>query len=424
MNLSRTFVLVLASLFILSACAPAPTPPIVTTLPPTALPVVTAAAPVATSVSPTNVPAATAAPTRRVVNFEQLKQNVDTAVSSFMKENNIVGCSAAVEFPDAANKLETHILNYGVLSKGSKTQVDSTTEYEIGSLTKLFTADVLALLVREGQMQLDDPLQKYLPPSVHAPTFNGQAITLRDLATHTSGLPRNLGTGLGARTVNGAVLVGYDSQEEIFNFLNAFKLTRAPGSQSEYSNYAFSLLGIAEERAFNASYESLVVQKVAEPLGLRDTRVTLSPVEKAKLGQGYFENSGDAAPPFADSGGTLAMGALRSTIQDLATHLAANIDPGSTKFGPALQMTQEPQTKLSSQTQTMGLGWSIIYSSTPREILQKDGATAGFNGDIVFSKVNRTGFVAICNGHGVAEHLVPAISKALGLAESQFDENK
>ncbi len=407
------------------ACAPAQTPA------PTAAPPSTAPSAASTSlaITPTARPttstasAPTAAPTPRVVNFDQLKLNVDAAMSAFMKENNVIGCSVAVVYPDAANKLETHSLNYGTLSKDISTPVDSTTQYEIASLSKLFTADILMLLVRDGFMQLDDPLQKYIPSNVHAPTYNGQAITLRDLATHTSGLPRGVETIPGVRTKNGVIVTGYYTQEEIFNFLNGYQLKRAPGSQWEYSNLAFALLGIAEEKAYGASYESLVVQRIDEVLGLPNTRANLSPTEKTKLAQGYFEN-GNAAPAFATDGAGVAMGGLRSTIQDLGRYLAANVDPGATKLDSVLSMTLQKQSKWSNQNMTAGLGWNIMFPGTPREQLVKAGETAGYNSQIQFSKANRTGYVVICNGHNVVEKAAPQLAKALALAESQLDENK
>ena len=319
---------------------------------------------------------------------------LDALMSAFMQSNKVVGCSVGLAFPEpGTSPLQSHLANYGVLAAGSKTPVDATTEYEIGSLSKLFSADVLALFVRDGLMRLDDTLQKYLPATIHAPTYNGQAITLRDLATHTSGLPRRADNVPQVRVVNGVLTWGYASADELLSYLNAYKLTRAPGAQWEYSNLAFALLGMAEEKAGGSTYENLVLGKIDGPLGLRDTRVVLSAAEKARLAQGYAAN-GDKAPPVAASGETLGAGALRSTIQDLATYLVANIDPAATKIDSVLALTQQPQAKGASPNGAAGLGWNISAPGTTREQLSKDGATAGYESYIAFSRPSRSGFRA------------------------------
>ena len=345
-------------------------------------------------------------------------------MAAFMSQNNVAGCSLALVYPDQAqNKFQTHLLNYGRPAKGSKTAVDSTTEYEIGSLTKLFTADLLALFVRDGLMKLDDPLQKYLPASVHVPAFNGRAITLRDLATHTSGLPRKTGNVPQVRIVNGVPAWGYSTAAELFQFLNAYSLTRAPGSQWEYSNLAFALLGIADEKAGNATYDSLVTNRLAEPLSLHDTRIVLSAAQKARLAQGYSD-TGDAAPPIAISGESLSAGALRSTIQDLAAYLVANIDPGATKLDSVLSLTEQKQAKGSSANGAAGLGWNISAPGTPQEQLTKDGSTAGFSSYIAFAKASRTGFAVVCNGHNVSKIVSPQLHKLLGQAAVPIDDSE
>ena len=391
--------------------------------PPTATPSV------APTQTPTAVPSATAVPptataTARVVSFEQLKPQMDAIMGAFMQSNKVSGCSLSVAAPDPnTSKVQSRITNYGALATGSKTPVDVTTEYEIGSLSKLFTADLLALFVRDGVMRLDDLLQKYMPATIHAPTYNGRAITLRDLATHTSGLPRRNDNVPQLRMVNGVLTWGYASADELLAFLNAYKLTRAPGAQWEYSNLAFALLGMAEEKAGGSTFENLVLSKIGTPLGLRDTRVVLSAGEKARLAQGYAAN-GEKAPPIAVSGEALAAGALRSTIQDLATYLVANIDPDATKLESVLALTQQPQAKGPSPSAAAGLGWNIIAQGTAREQFSKDGATAGFEAYIAFARASRSGFVVVCNGHNVNQGAAPQLQKLFGEFEFQVDDSE
>jgi len=136
------------------------------------------------------------------------------------------------------------IISYGKPSKDSSQTVDGNTVFAIGSVTKVFTTTLLADMVERGEVSLNDPLSKYLPNSVRAPTRDGKEITLLHLATHTSGLPRDpecknfLCTNLwssGKRY----------SLDRLYAFLSSYKLTPDPGAQYEYSNYGLALLGNA-----------------------------------------------------------------------------------------------------------------------------------------------------------------------------------
>src|SRR5205085_8424519 len=107
------------------------------------------------------------------------------------------------------------------------------TIFEIGSATKVFTSLLLADMVQRGQVALDDPVAKYLPPTVKMPERHGRSITLVDLATHTSGLPR-LPTNMTPK--NQANPYADYSVEQLYQFLSNYQLTRDVGSQYEYSN--------------------------------------------------------------------------------------------------------------------------------------------------------------------------------------------
>jgi len=270
-------------------------------------------------------------------------------------------------------------------------------------------------------MALDDPLQKYLPASVHVPTFQQQAITLAELATHTSSLPRTDGLP-SVRKVNGASVYGYATDDELYHFLGGYQLTHAPGTTWLYSNLANALLGAAEEQLTHSSYESLVVDQIAGPLGLSGTRAALSAAQQSNQAQGYYDN-GQPAPAFALTSASLAAGGLRSTATDLAAYLVANIDPGGTPLAQALNLTQQRQAIGPKAGVAMCLGWMIVSPGTPAEQFAKDGATAGFNSYIAFSRSRRSGFAVVCNGHNVTQVLAPQINKLLlGATETESDD--
>ena len=151
--------------------------------------------------------------------------------------------------------------------------------FEIGSVTKVFTGLLLADLAERGIVGLDDPLARYLPASVRVPAFEGREIILADLASHTSGLPRNpkgmLGRWLRDRHNPFAAL----TVEDVHEGLARTRLRRRPGERVRYSNLGVGLLGQALERAAEQPYEQLVRERIGLPLELCDTVV--HPVRRA-----------------------------------------------------------------------------------------------------------------------------------------------
>jgi CubicO group peptidase (beta-lactamase class C family) len=132
----------------------------------------------------------------------------------------------------------TQFYGYGKMSNANQTSVNKNTLFDIGSLTKTLTTLLLAQMTDDGIVNLNDPIEKYLPATVKVPMFNGQHITLGNLATHTSGLPDNppnmplIGPGFQKYTF-----------EQMYQALSNIQLTRAPGSVYNYSNFGMALLG-------------------------------------------------------------------------------------------------------------------------------------------------------------------------------------
>ena len=173
----------------------------------------------------------------------------------------------AISFDSAREKIVT----YGQ-SGSAVDQLDRDTVFEIGSITKVFTALLLTEMVTRGEVALDDPVSKFLPGTVKMPDRNGKQITLLDLATYTSGLPR-IPDGIPASGDN--PYAAY-TVEQLYAFLSSYTLHYDPGTHYEYSNLGFGLLGHALALRAGSSYEDLLVSRVCEPLGLRDTCISLS----------------------------------------------------------------------------------------------------------------------------------------------------
>src|SRR5205823_14852796 len=144
----------------------------------------------------------------------------------------------------------------------------------IGSISKVFTSLLLSDMVQRGEVALTDPIAKYLPAGVKVPERGGRSITLVDLSTHTSGLPR-LPSNLNPKDQSNPY-ADY-SVEQLYQFLSSYTLPRDIGAMYEYSNLGGGLLGHVLARRAGTDYETLMVSRIAGPLNMSSTRIVLSP---------------------------------------------------------------------------------------------------------------------------------------------------
>src|ERR1039457_6874249 len=177
-------------------------------------------------------------------------------------------------------------VSYGSFSLKDPRPVGNDTVFEIGSTTKVFTSTILADMVQRGEVSLDDPVAKYLPADVKMPRRGGKQITLIDLATHTSGLPR-MPSNFAPKDIDNPY-ADY-TVANLFHFLSSYELTRDIGSKFEYSNMGVGLLGSALGNRAGMDYEALVRARVTGPLKMDNTRIALSPEMKSRLAQGHNE---------------------------------------------------------------------------------------------------------------------------------------
>ena len=288
--------------------------------------------------------------------------------------------------------LEGILLNYGTTAKDNGQALNPDTVYEIGSITKLFTGILLAQAVEAGKVQLDDPIQNYLPEDIHAPTYKNKPIRLDDLATHRSGLPRDTAA---------------ESLPQLYSWLDTYKLRRRPGSQYAYSNAGYALLGDILARLSGTDYGTLEYELISLPLGLMDTRETLTDEQTGRLAQGYT-SSGSPAGYFPYSGAMSGAGYLRSTLQDMTRFLIANMDLNSTPLARSIALAQTVQAEGNDRGTGIGLGWEIDQVGTSNERLSKGGETAGFTSYISFLRDGSSGFVLLTNGMDVGR-IVPDV---------------
>ncbi|HEV2670005.1 MAG TPA: serine hydrolase [Gemmatimonadales bacterium] len=269
--------------------------------------------------------------------------------------------------------------------------VDSAQVFEIGSITKTFTATVLADMALRGEVRLDDPVAQYLPATVHVPSRNGKQITLLDLATQSSGLPR-LPTNLAPR--DSANPYADYSVDQLYAFLSGYQLTRDIGAAYEYSNLGMGLLGHALALKAGTSYENLVSRRILTPLGMRETAITLSPALRARLAPGH---DGDGKVVANWDLPTLAgAGALRSTARDMLTYLAANLDTTTGPLAGAMRDARTPRRDAGRPSMQIGLAWHIL-SRPAGNIVWHNGGTGGYRSYVGFDPVRRVGVVVLAN---------------------------
>jgi CubicO group peptidase (beta-lactamase class C family) len=282
------------------------------------------------------------------------------------------------------------VVSYGSLDRDDPRLVNGDTVFEIGSVTKVFTTLLLADMVVRGEVALNDPVKKYLPSNVRVAQMDGRAITLADLATHTSGLPffpSNF-----PPVEDRAAYSGY-TVERLYESLSS-ELPRAPGARWEYSNTGAGLLGLALGRRAGMDYESLVRARITGPLGMESTAIAVSVQMKSRLAAGHDEQL-DAAPSW-DLPALAGAGSLHSTANDLLNLLAAFL--GYTKSALAPAMAAMPDTSRFNELYQLSqaLGWFVIGKGDDR-IFVHEGGTFGFASYLAYDPKNRTGVVVLSN---------------------------
>lgn len=281
------------------------------------------------------------------------------------------------------------ILHAGSAGPGTQ-PLGPRTVFEIGSINKTFTGTVLADMVARGEVALDDPVQKYMPEGVRIPSRNGRQITLLDLATHRSGLPRLPNNHRPADRTN--PYADY-SVETMYAFLSSHELRRDIGAEFEYSNLGFGLLGHALGRAAGKPFEQLVRERVLEPLEMEMTGYG----RDGEMGAWHAKGHDEAGRVTSFWEGTDAIhgaGGMRSSLEDMLDYLRAQLGPADNDLERAMRVAQREHHRYPENA--IGLAWAIRQENG-RTIISHGGGTGGFNTMIAFDPERRTGFVMLTN---------------------------
>ena len=287
------------------------------------------------------------------------------------------------------------VVSYGKLDNGTDQGVDGNTVFELGSVTKTFTALLLQDMIERGEMKLDDPVAQYLPASVTLPTYNGKQITVFDLATQSSGFPHDPDN--------------YDpkfadhpyedySVEKMYEYLSHYKLMWAPGSKYGYSNLGVGLLGHLMCLRAGTNYESLLRDRICRPLKMDSTGITLTPEMKARFVQPH--NAPGYAVPSLNYVTMEGSGALRSTGNDMVKYMSACLGFPPGRIASLFEETRRVPYINQKKDWDVGLVWWLGEPLPGMKIVYHNGGTGGCSTFVGFDMVRRRGVVILSNWRG------------------------
>lgn len=296
----------------------------------------------------------------------------------------------------------------------TSTKATPQTVYPVASVTKVFTASLAAILHERGIVDLDQPVARYLPKDLSISTTPklGAKITLRQLASHTSGLPRGIPGAV--QSVDGWYQLEPD---RLYELLANVKLQSEPGVTEEYSNLGFGLLGHALECAAGKPFERLLQEMICEPLQLKSTAIPVD--DKLHWATGYssggsrLERSASVRERLAPSGG------LVTSVEDLAGFLAAQLKPGVFSSDMLKQLHTET-TLANGLSSGTALGWTMNWSHYVGRFLEKNGGRNNCSAWIGFSPEYGVGVAVVTNcggpdvdsiGRWLLERSVPGFRK-------------
>lgn len=268
---------------------------------------------------------------------------------------------------------------------------DNGTIFQIGSVTKVLTCLLLADAVLRGEVALDQPLATLIPETATHPS--GRPITLEDLATHSSGLPR-LPPGLARQALR--------NRQDPYASLTTTQLVaalartprRTPGTAVRYSNFGAGMLGEALSRAGGSSYESLVISRIAQPLGMHDTVVHGSAEQHGRRAVGHSRRRRPV--PDWQLPAMPAAGALRSTMTDLLALLDAHLRPERSPMASAIRLAIEPRIAAGRRLR-VGLGWHVLARKDAADWWWHNGGTGGYFSIVAVDPFNKAAVAVLTN---------------------------
>jgi serine-type D-Ala-D-Ala carboxypeptidase/endopeptidase len=264
---------------------------------------------------------------------------------------------------------------------------DEHTAFEIGSVTKTMTAALLAEYIARGEVSLDDPIAKLLPPGTSVPLFNGHEITIGHIVTHSSGLPAMPAQYHPADKNNPYANA---TERDLLDALGATKLTREPGSQWEYSNFAMIVLSYALAKRAGKDYEALLRERLLGPLGMNETYVAKRPPQ-VHLARGHLPNE-EPAIPWDFHPDMAGVGGVRATLPDMLRYLEGELGTRDSAITSALARTQDEVAIVSGHR--MAMNW-LLATVKGHTFVFHEGGTGGYSSFAGFDRAAKRAVVVL-----------------------------
>jgi CubicO group peptidase (beta-lactamase class C family) len=290
--------------------------------------------------------------------------------------------------------------HYGATVKNNGVLPNDSTLYEIGSITKTFTATLLAQAVLDRKLSLDDDIRRYLHGQYPNLAYKEQPIRVRDLANHTSRLP-----SIPANFEQQTPFIPLKPYQHYTNTLftealHRFSPDTLPGYKFEYSNMGMALLGHILENVYGQPYEQLLEQYITRPLQMFNTGTTWRPEQFNNRALPYSENGQPVA--FSSLGIFISAGAIHSSLQDLFRYAQCQL----ANCTPAVQLTHQPT------VHSMGLGWGVLQHANYSQ-LEHNGSTEGFRSNMTLYPELHSGCIVLANSKASLDNVVIAVKKLL-----------
>lgn len=308
--------------------------------------------------------------------------SIEDIVQSYISHTTTKGLSIGV-----FNKGKISYYNYGICSDDKPIPPTNQSIYEIGSITKTFTTTVLAQMIQEGKVQLKDPISKHLDQEKLNWSSDTITITLGELATHHSGLPRIPLNQLKQSFFHFDNPYKSYGKSEMYNFLKTYTPKPVAKRKSSYSNFGMGLLGTILADIDGISYEEMIANRITKPLNMHHTFIDRAGKDILKGHNGY----GAITSPW-DFQAMAGAGSIRSTSEDLMKYMVANLEEQS----PFVD-THYPQADF-SEKEKIGLGWILIPTKKEDDTgIFHNGSTGGFQSAMAFFKERQTGVIVLSN---------------------------
>lgn len=338
-------------------------------------------------------------------NVSNIDKLVHNTFRDYASKSQTAGFSIAL-----IDGTEVYQYNYGETKLGNKTLPNNQTLYEIGSITKTFTSASLIHWLNQNSIDINSSIKNYLPTNLSSNlSLSSIDISFKHLLNHTSGLPR-IPSDL---PNNSDPYNGYDSLR-VYNYISNHALLRTPGTlptneenaSNYYSNLAYALAGLVQERQSHTSLQSIFQNTIFNILNM--TNSTLGDIES--IGNKAFPHNNANNASYWHLTGTAGAGGMKSCLSDMTKYAQAQINAtNSTTLGTAFLTTQNPTVQINGKDY-FGLGWEFYYTNENKRITVKDGGTGGFTAFVAFDRTTQKAIVALFNNDNSNNMATPFVS--------------